>query len=242
MTAAPAGDGDARVVFHAHAGIASWVAASAAAIAEALCRDLLLQARSRLLLSGGTTPAPVYAALARLPLAWERVDVALVDERWLLPDDPDSNAWLVRDALLQQGAGDARFEPMTRPGRGLADAVAAANLQARQPPAVVVLGMGEDGHTASLFPRMRGFDDARASTAPYVTVDATGCAGAGRWERRISLTPAGLAPAAARMLLIRGARKRELLDKVLAGDDAREYPVRLAYSTPGAPLQVHWCP
>lgn len=240
MSGVPAADG--RVVLLEHAGAAAWTVAAAAAIADALAADLATQARARLLLSGGSTPAPVYTALARLPLDWARVDVSLVDERWLLPDDPDSNAWLVRDALLQQGAGDARFEPMTRPGRGLADAVAAANLQARQPPAVVVLGMGEDGHTASLFPRMRGFDDACASPAPYVAVDGSGCEGAGRWQRRISLTPAGLAPAAARVLLIRGARKRALLDAVLAGDDVRQYPVRLAYATPGAPLQVHWCP
>ena len=241
MSAGPAA-ADARVVLHVHAGAGAWAAAAAADIALALAADGARHARPRLLLSGGSTPAPVYAALARLPVAWEHVDVALVDERWLLPDDPDSNAWLVRDALLQQGAAAARFEPMTRPGRSLADVVAAANLQARQPPAVVVLGMGEDGHTASLFPRMRGFDDACASASPYVAVDASGCDGAGRWPRRISLTPAGLAPAAARVLLIRGARKRALLDAVLAGDDAREYPVRLAYATPGAPLQVHWCP
>jgi 6-phosphogluconolactonase len=101
--------------------------------------------------------------------------------------------------------------------------------------------MGDDGHTASLFPRMRGLDDAIASTQAYVSVDAEGCPGAGAWPRRISLTPAGLAPARTRLLLIRGRDKRDLLERVARGTDPREYPVRIAFTTPGAALHVHWC-
>jgi len=231
-----------RVHFHAHNDATEWSWAASVAIAAALTRDLERRPRARLLLSGGSTPAPVYAALSKAPLAWDRIDVALVDERWLLPDDSDSNARLVREALLQNHAAEARFEAMTRPGRGIEETVTAANMHARQPAGVVVLGMGEDGHTASLFPHMRGLDEALQSESPYVAVNASGCAGAGKWLRRISLTPAGLAPAHARMLLIRGERKRILLDSVLAGDDAREYPVRVAFTTPGPPLHIHWCP
>lgn len=231
-----------RVQFHAHADAAAWASAAAQAITTALTRDLEQRPRARLLLSGGSTPAPVYAMLSKAPLPWDRIDAALVDERWLLPNDPDSNARLVRETLLQNNAAAARFEAMTRPGRGIEETVTAANMHARQPAGVVVLGMGEDGHTASLFPRMRDIHEALHSELPYVAVNASGCAGAGKWLRRISLTPAGLAPAQARVLLIRGERKRILFDKVLAGDDAREYPVRIAYATPGAPLHVHWCP
>lgn len=231
----------ARVRFHAHGDAGEWAGAAAAAIAATLTRDLEQRPRTRLLLSGGSTPAPVYGALSKLPLAWDRVDVALVDERWLLPDDPDSNARLVRETLLQNNAAGARFEAMTRPGRGIEETVTAANMHARQPAGVVVLGMGEDGHTASLFPRMSGLDEALRAESPYVAVNASGCAGAGKWLRRISLTPAGLAPAQARVLLIRGERKRVLFDRVLGGDDVREYPVRAAFTTPGAVLQVHWC-
>jgi 6-phosphogluconolactonase len=231
-----------RVQFHVHKDAGEWSQATAAAISDALGHDLEQRPRARLLLSGGSTPAPVYAALSKTQLAWDRVDVALVDERWLLPDDPDSNARLIRETLLQNNAAKARFEAMTRPGRGIEDTVTAANMHARQPAGVVVLGMGEDGHTASLFPRMSGLDEALRSEAAYVAVNASGCAGAGKWLRRISLTPAGLAQSHTRLLLIRGERKRILFDKVLAGDDAREYPVRVAFTTPGAMLQVHWCP
>ncbi len=107
---------------------------------------------------------------------------------------------------------------------------------------VVILGMGEDGHTASLFPRMQNLDQALAAAAAYVPVDATGCPVAGKFLRRISLTPAGLAPAHTRLLLIRGESKRRLLERVLDGDDALEYPVRIGFTTPGADLHIHWCP
>lgn len=231
-----------RVRFHAYESQIQWTWASAIAISSALGRDLQQRPRGRLLLSGGSTPAPIYAALSKAPLEWNRVDVALVDERWLQPSDPDSNARLVRESLLQHKAAGTRFETLTRPGRSIEEAVNTANLHARHPAGVVVLGMGEDGHTASLFPGMQDLDEALASPESYVQVDAAGCPGAGNWRRRISLTPAGLAPASARILLIRGERKRALLDRVLAADDPLEYPIRVAYTTPGPPLDVHWCP
>src|SRR3546814_1413727 len=70
--------------------------------------------------------------------------------------------------------------------------------------------MGDDGHTASLFPGMLGLDQALASPTAYVAVDASGCPGSGPWPRRISLTPAGLEPSRMRLLLIRGEHKRRL--------------------------------
>lgn len=234
--------GEPPVSLHEFRNDDQWSWAAAVAIAAALRRDLMERPRARLLVSGGTTPAPVFHALSQAPLEWDRVDIGLVDERWLLPDDPDSNARLVHDHLLRSHAAAARFEPLTRPGRSIGEAVADANLHAHQPPGVVVLGMGDDGHTASLFPRMRGLADALRSGHAYVAVDAAGCPGAGPWARRISLTPAGLAPAGTRLLLLRGAAKRSRFEQALAGDDMLELPVRLAFLTPGAALQVYWAP
>lgn len=233
---------DAAVDFHAFRTGDQWTWAIAVAVAAALRRDLQRNERARLLVSGGTTPAPVFRALSGAPLDWSRVDIALVDERWLRPDDPDSNAHLVREHLLRGHAAAARFESLTRAGRSFEESVSAANLHARTPPGIVLLGMGGDGHTASLFPRMRGLDEALDSCNPYVGVDATGCPGAQAWSRRISLTPAGLQPAHTRLLLIRGNDKREVFECAQAGHDPHELPVRIAIDTPGAVLQVFWCP
>lgn len=232
----------AAVQMHSYESQTQWTWGAAVAISSVLARDLQERPRARLLLSGGSTPAPVYEALSKAPLEWDRVDVALVDERWLLPDDPDANARLVRESLLAENAAAARFEAITCPGRSFEEAVTIANMHAAHPASVVVLGMGKDGHVGSLYPGMIGLADALASPRPYVAVDAAGCADAGPWTRRISLTPAGLAPARDRLLLIRGARKRELLDQVLAGDDPLEFPVRIAFLTPGATLRILWCP
>ena len=227
---------------HTYDSVTQWAWGAAVSMSAALGRSLGEKPRARLLLSGGSTPGPVYSALAKAPLEWKRIDVALVDERWLQPDDPDSNARLVRESLLRHRAAEARFETLTQPGRSIEEAVATANMHARNPADVVVLGMGGDGHTASLFPNMIGLEHALSTPAPYVAVDATGCPGAGSWLRRISLTPAGLRPAHTRILLIRGEPKLELLRRVAAGDDPMEYPARIALLTPGAPLHVHWCP
>jgi len=150
----------APVAFHPCGNDDQWTWAIAVAVTAALRRDLQQHPRARLLVSGGKTPAPVFRALSQAPLEWDRIDIALVDERWLRPDDPDSNAHLVRKCLLQGHAAAARFETLTRPGRSIEAAVADANLHARHPPGVVLLGMGNDGHVASLFPGMHELDRA----------------------------------------------------------------------------------
>lgn len=230
------------VQFHACRNDDAWTWSAAVAISAALRRDLQQQPRVRLLLSGGTTPAPIFRALSQAPLDWQRVDIGLVDERWLLPSDQDSNAHLVHAHLLRNNAAAARFETLTRAGRSIEASVSAANLHAREAPNVVVLGMGDDGHTASLFPRMQGLETALASTQAYVAVDASGCPGAGQWPRRISLTPAGVAPAQTRILLLRGAGKRVVFERAVAGRNALDMPIRMAFTTPGAPLDVYWSP
>jgi 6-phosphogluconolactonase len=230
------------LVFHAHPSVDAWTSSITRVVSGAL-REHLDQPskRPRLLVSGGSTPAPVFRALSQAPLDWSRIDIALVDERWLPPGDPDSNARLVTDNLLRNKAKGARFEPLVRANRSIETAVQDANLHAQNPADVVLLGMGDDGHTASLFPHMRDLKSALASTRPYVPVNAAGCPGAGAWARRISLTPAGLARASTRLLLIRGKEKRDVLERAAGGTDPADCPVRIAFTTPGAVLQVHWC-
>ena len=228
-------------LFREYTDAAQWTAGAVAEIVAGLQASLQRTQRARLVLSGGSTPAPVYRALAGQPLDWAKVEVALVDERWLPVGDADSNTQLIRDTLLTEHARTARFQPMLVSGRNLAESVAAANRNFL-PASVLVLGMGPDGHTASLFPHLRGFSEAVVSGSPYLAVDASHCAGAGAWAQRISLSPFGLSQATTRILLIRGEHKRRVLDQAMAGTDCAELPIRLVLASPGPALHVHWCP
>jgi len=241
---------DGRVRLHTYASVDAWVQGAAEGIATALRntspspidgRGVGERVSGSLLLSGGNTPAPIYAALSQFPLNWSNIGVGLVDERFLPEGDANRNDGLIRRTLLNHAAAEAAFFPLIASEGTLESSVDAANQHA-QPAAVVVLGMGDDGHTASLFPGMTGLDAALAADTPYVAVDASGCPGSQTWPQRISLTPAGLASATTRILLMRGEGKRTLLERAIAGKDVHEYPVRLAWMTPGPVLDVYWCP
>ncbi len=237
-------DGDVRVSLQTHADADRWAQAAAADIAAAITAELRTQPSATVLLSGGTSPVPVYRRLAGAALDWSRVEIGLVDERWGAPGHAGSNAILLRESLLQASTAAARFTPLIRPGLTLEAAVSAANAHATAMPmpCMAVLGMGEDGHVASLFPGAAGLLDAYADPRPYIALDATGCPVAGAWTQRITLTPAGLMWARARLLLIRGATKLAVFRRALASHDPLHYPVRVAITAPGASLRVHWCP
>lgn len=230
-----------RYVLHLHRNVEVWTWASAVAIAAELRRDLARNRHSRLVVAADTDAAPVYRALSQAPLEWNRVEVGLVDERWLHPNDPHSHAWRVRGELMRQHAADARFEPLTQPGRPIEEAVGIANVHARQPASVTVLGMGADGHLGSLFPRMADLQRALGSREAYTAVDASGCPSALEWPRRITLTPTGLARSQCRILLIRGWEKREAFEYALASGNVESWPVLAALQSTSSPLQVHWC-
>ena len=229
---------------HAYDHPTAWSLAAAQHIAQALSRHLASHGGSaRFFVSGGTTPAPVYEALAHHPLDWARILINLADERWLAPDQPASNASLIQRHLLHS-LPHCHFMPLVRPGLTIDACVTAANQVVAQAdlPAVAVLGMGDDGHTASLFPAAPGLHAALTSQTAYAALDATGCPGANQWPLRITLTPFGMASAAQRILLIRGEQKRAVLDAALASTDRTAYPIRVAIDHPGEPLHVFWCP
>ncbi|KFN50845.1 6-phosphogluconolactonase [Arenimonas composti] len=230
------------VDWHDYPDEAAWTTGAAAAIAVPL-RDALTEFNeASLLLSGGGTPEPVYRALAEVDLDWDHVRVGLVDERWLPPTDDASNGRLIRNALLRERAAMADFRALARHDGDRGKALEEANAWLPEEVDVAVLGMGDDGHVASLFPGMPGLGDALAASEPYVAIDADGIPGAKDWPQRISLTPAGLSRAATRLLLLRGVGKRALLERALREGGVRRWPVLAAVQLPGGKLQVHWCP
>lgn len=230
------------IAWHEFADVDAWRAAAAGAIAFWL-RDALTEfGEATLLLSGGRTPEPVYRALSAFELDWHKVRIGLVDERWVPPTDDASNGRLLRLALLHERAAMADFHALARHDGDRAKAVEEASQWLPLDVDVAVLGMGDDGHTASLFPGMAGLDAALASSEPYLAVDADGIPGAQGWSERITLTPAGLARARVRLLLIRGVGKRALLERALRDGDVRRWPVLTAVDAGVVPLMVYWCP
>ena len=231
--------------WHGHDDVAAWADAAATQIAQQLHRDLQTQPQALLLLSGGSTPEPVYRALAARALDWSRVIVALVDERFVPPDSPGSNGRLLAAVFAQGPAAAATLWPLVESGLGLPACVEQANARLAATdlvPSAVVFGMGEDGHTASLFPGAIGLDGALHASAAYVAFDASGCPVAGDYPQRITLTPSGWRAAHARLLLIRGQRKREVFEHALATGEVSHTPVVAAAAEGAVPLHVHWSP
>lgn len=189
----------------------------------ASCIDLALAERDRaqIALAGGETPKPAYEHLGREHLPWERVDVLLGDERWVDPEDPASNARMLRQTLLAQPpALNARFHPVpTAAESPAADAAQYAELLTDLCPGtpprldLVLLGLGDDGHTASLFP---------GTEAPTVT-DRWATVSEGKGLPRITLTAPVLSAARQVMLLVSGSSKRQALRRLL---DPAENPLR----------------
>lgn len=218
------------------------IAFTSGLVEGALLRALDTSQRASLLLSGGSTPGPAYSRLSRADLDWHRVDVGLVDERWVEPEDPRSNAGLITKTLLQERAAKARFHLMKTaddtPFEGVDGAALAYDAFAAEPD-VIVLGMGTDGHTASWFPGAEGLDEAMNPEAPYTVagIDATGAPVAGDMPHRMTLTAKSIANARLAILLITGEDKRAVLEN----RDAN-LPIHYAEQILGDRLKEVWAP
>lgn len=214
----------------------------AAHVADAIAARLATGGGAAIAVSGGRTPMRFFEALSRRPLDWEKVSVTLADERWVPETSERSNARLLRTHLLKGAAASARFVPLVteaatpEAGRGEVEARIAA---LTRPFAAVVLGMGEDGHTASLFP---GGDCLTAALAPAGgrLVEAISAPGAG--EPRITLTLPALVAADTVALHIEGAAKRRVLETALAAGPVEDMPIRAVLEQSGKPVTVFWCP
>lgn len=187
-------------------------------------------------LSGGRSPRPVLEALSQAPLEWDKVVVTLVDERWVAPDDVDSNERLVRETLLKGKAAGARFVPMKNgagdPYAGQAECEKAfAALP--WPLDIVLLGMGEDGHTASLFPDAKELAEGLSTQALTIAVTPPAAP-----HPRMSMTARAILSSRHVFLQIGGATKKAVYDRALAGGEVEELPIRLALCQHQVPVEV----
>ena len=207
--------------------------AAAAAVATQLAEGLELRGRAGLVGTGGRSPGAVYDRLAAGGPDWSRVIVTLSDERCVPADDPASNQRLVRERLLRGPAARAAVLPLW-PGPD------PAALAALRPFDAVMLGMGEDGHIASLIPGDPGLEDA------LTTADATRLVPAGLGKPpapRITLTLSALLDARAIFLLIAGETKRGVVQRALAGEDLPVGRLISQCKPPhGAPIRIFWTP
>ncbi|MEJ0010416.1 MAG: 6-phosphogluconolactonase [Alphaproteobacteria bacterium] len=211
-------------------------------LASALAQDVaarLQRAEVKTLgVTGGTTPTPFFDALKPL-IADLPVTVTLTDERWVAPPHPDSNEKLVRDHLLTPAM---RFIPLKSPG-ALEEGAAETEKRLAALPlpfAALVLGMGEDGHIASLFPNHPALADALDLSDPRRSIPVH--ASPKPPPERISLTLSCLGQSLAAYLHITGAAKREVIERALRPGPVAELPVRAFLQQQSVPFAIYWAP
>ena len=204
--------------------------AAAQAVAAQLSAGLADRGRAALVATGGRSPGPVYDRLKDADLDWAHVVVTLSDERQVDVDSPNANVRQLRERLLVGPAAKARYLPLTD--------YAEPALRALTPFDAVMLGMGEDGHIASLIPGSPVMAEAMDPDGQALVAESP--AGFGSPPvARITLTLTALLQSRAIFLLIAGEAKRQVIADALAGADL---PVRAILQQDRAPVRVFWTP
>ena len=206
-------------------------------------------ARASLFLSGGSTPVPLYKNLASLPLPWQRLHVALVDERWVPLDSAASNERMLRETLLVDAAATVQFTGMKNAlsltGNEDAEAVDRCNaLYAGlpHPYSAALLGMGPDGHAASLFPHAKGLAHALRVQEHCAAIHAIESAVTGQYTQRMTMTPWSLLQCERLFLLFTGDDKRAVYENAKTIADPVALPTAVFLQQTTAPVDVYWCP
>lgn len=208
------------------------------AVAAALRQAIAARGRATLVVSGGRSPVAFFEALAQQPLPWQQVLVSLADERWVPVNHASSNEALVRRYLLRGPAAQARFLGLYQVASNLQQAAELADQAlAELPPIdVLVLGMGDDGHTASLFPDSPNLALALQADCPHRVLPMQAPSAP---AQRLSLTLPVLAGARLPLLALQGSAKLATLRAALADADVASMPIRALLHSP---LEIYWCP
>jgi len=193
-------------------------------ILDKLEKAILKNGKASLLVSGGSTPKPLFKKLSLSNISWNKVSIALCDERWVTSEHKDSNEKLVKDYLLVNNAVNAKFVPMYQKNIAIKDSEqVCSNVYKKElfPFDVLILGMGNDGHTASLFPKnielKKSFEIEEKLCISMTPSDAP--------HERMSLTKKAILSTKNLYLHFEGEEKRKVYKTVLEGIDSYEMPI-----------------
>lgn len=213
--------------------------AAAGKIVASLERRLGGQTPTNLVVTGGSSPVQCYAQLAKADIAWRNVRLVLSDERWVPPDHPDSNEKLVRDTLLTGHAAQAGLLPFYDAAMSITERSEdfSREYAGFDTAACALLGMGDDGHFASLFPDAENLQvGLRPGSSIFcIPVNTTSSP-----YPRISLTLSALLKSDELVLLCFGDAKRDVLDKASRGEG--NFPIAHLLRQSHVPATIFWAP
>lgn len=216
------------------------------------CLQHLMQAitdrgQASFIVPGGTTPAPVFKMLSTEKIHWEQVTIALSDERWIDTTHDQSNQYLIEHTLMQHAAKKAKFIGMKSPFE-TADAAQKKCNESYQkisnPYDVVMLGMGSDGHVASLFPNSKAIKTGLDPDSHQICIanNAEGCEVAGKFPERMTMTLAALLNSQVVVILGQGNYKRDTFERAMTSNDPYQFPVAALMQQNRVPIEFFWAP
>lgn len=211
----------------------------------ALSEGIATDGKAVLLVSGGSSPAPAYRHLSGVELGWDKITVAMVDERWVDAEHEKSNEAFIKSTLLQDKASGARFVTMKNRAASAEEGVQVCESDyaaLKRPFDVTILGMGPDGHTASLFPNADGLEHALTTTDTVCAINAHQSEVTGEITERMSLSLAGIAHSKTVVLLISGEEKKAVYEAAKRPGSEYSVPLRAVLTHPDINLTVFWCP
>ena len=211
-------------------------------IGRLLKRDIDKNKQASLAVSGGSTPLGLFNRLSELDISWKNVCITLVDERWVEPTSKDSNENLVRTHLLKNKAGNSIFIPLKNkavtPHEG-EDTCEKMIRQVPRPISVLLLGLGLDGHTASLFPGAKELPLATDMQSKRLCMGITPSIAP---YPRMTLSLSSILHSNQIYLHITGDEKKRVVQQALIDGPAEQLPIRYILHQKKTPVLILWAP
>lgn len=211
-------------------------------IAQCLAQAITKRGQASLVVSGGSTPKPLFKHLSLKKIDWKKVIITLADERWVDSEDPASNEKLVRSMLLQNEAASATFIGLKNTSPTASDGEKKCHESIGtipQPFDTVILGMGDDGHTASLFPGARRLPEAVDMRSGF---NCMSISPPNTPHERLTLTLPTLLNSREIIVHITGEDKKRVIDKALAEGNEENMPIRYILRQKQVPVRIFWAP